>query len=83
MEKLTPPKLRTGTKIKSVISLVVLGVGAYQLLLGKTALAGVIGVVCMIYHYLMLLDVRNDLIEDKLKLLFLDPSEVKDESNGQ
>lgn len=78
----TKPVLKKSTKIKSILSLVILGVGGYQLLLGKTPLAGVIGVVCMIYHYLMVLDVRNDIIEAKLDIL-LPPTKVENESHGQ
>lgn len=75
------PVIKFSTKVKSVFSIAVLIAGGYNLLTAKTVASLAIGAICMIYHYLMVLDVRNDVIEAKLDVL-LPPVKKEDESNG-
>lgn len=77
------PVIKFSTKAKSVFSLGVLIAGGYNLLLAGAPQGMAIGIICMIYHYLLVLDVRNDIIEAKLDILLPPPAkEVTDESNG-
>ena len=76
------PVIKFSTKAKSFFSLGILVAGGYSLLTAQNVSGFAIGVICMIYHYLLVLDVRNDIIEAKLDVL-LPPAKKEDESNGQ
>lgn len=76
------PVIKKMTKFKAFISLPLLICSAAAMLGSENPVLKFAGIIGMIYHYLLTLDVRNDIIEAKLDVL-LPRAKVEDESNGQ